>query len=87
MVVAEPQYVLNQARKPVNGPVEPVTPFHCPIRQCFNILSAFPHGRIGDSDGFRVLLHHLLKTIETLFSSGGHHASLFIGARRVERLS
>lgn len=85
MVVAEPHNILHQARKPVNGPVEPVTPFLGLLRQRFDILGAFPHGGIGDPYGFRVdaygfsvLLHHPLKTIETLFSSGSHHAS-FLG--------
>ena len=85
MVVAEPYNVRHQARKPVNGSVELLGP----LRQCFDILGAFPQGGIGDfridaygfrvhAYGFSVLLHQPLKTIKTLFSSGSHHAS-FLG--------
>ena len=54
MVVAEPYNVRHQARKPVNGSVELLGP----LRQCFDILGAFPQGGIGDfridAYGFRV---------------------------------
>ncbi len=80
MVLVESHNVLHQARKPVNGTVEPVTPFLSPLRHRFNILGAFPHGGIGNAYGFRVLLHQPHKAIVPLFKSGTHRASILLPA-------